>query len=44
MNLHYLTITYDKYWHQLVFGHAIHKVGQGLIYWQRLFGLGKPKH
>lgn len=44
MNIHYLTIDYDKYWHQLVFGYAIYKLGQGLIHWQRLFGLGKTKY
>ena len=39
MNIYYLTIDYDKYWHQLVFGYAIYKIGQGLIHWQRLFSI-----
>ena len=44
MNIPYLTIDYDKYWHQLVFGYAIYRIGQGLIHWQRLFGFGEIKH
>ena len=44
MNIHYISIDYDKYWHQLVFGDAIYKLGQDLIHWQRLFGLGNTKH
>lgn len=44
MNIPYLTIDYDKYWHQLVFGYTIYKISQGLIHWQRLFGFGKAKH
>ena len=43
MNIHYISIDYDRYWHQLVIGYAIYKLGQGVIHWQRLFGIGKSK-
>lgn len=44
MNIYYLTINYDKYWHQIVFGYAIYKLEQDLIHWQRPFGLRKAKY
>ena len=43
-NNNYEHTYYDKYWHQLVFGYAIYRIGQGLIHWQRIFGFGKTKH
>lgn len=44
MSIPYITIEYDKYWHQLVIGYSIYKLGQGVIKWQRLFGIGKARH
>ena len=45
MKIPYITIGYDKYWHQLVFGKAIFELSRhntGCIYWKRLFGIGRP--
>lgn len=40
--LPYISIAYDKYWRQLVFGYGKWRIGVGCIYWSRLFGVGKP--
>lgn len=39
ITLPYISIAYDKYWHQIVFGHGKWRVGVGCIYWTRLFGV-----
>lgn len=47
MNIPYLTIEYDRYWHQIVIGKAIYKITKhqkGCIWWKRLFGIGKMHH
>ena len=45
MKLPYPTITYDKYWHQIVVGWGIYQISRhdtGCKRWSRLFGIGKP--
>lgn len=44
MKIHYLSVEYDKYWHQLVVGHSVWQLGVGLVYWKRLFGIGRAHH
>lgn len=40
----YISIAYDKYWHQIVFGHGKWKIGVGCIYWTRMFGIGMVRN
>lgn len=40
----YISIEYDRYWHQVVFGYAEYTIGVGMTYWKRLFGVGRPWH
>ena len=42
--LPYISIAYDKYWHQIVFGHGKWRVGVGCIYWTRLFGIDMTRN
>ena len=39
MNIPYITVTYDRYWKDIVVGYGKYKLGTGVVFWKRLFGL-----
>ena len=39
--LPYISIGYDRYWHQIVVGYGKYRLGVGCVLWKRLFGIGK---
>lgn len=35
----YITISYDSCWKDIVVGYGKYKLGTGIVFWRRLFGL-----